>query len=231
VNANDASVVDRVHRLTSGYRPVRHGGWLQFVITPLVIGIVLLLLTRLSRSDEVWWAVQQQRPPGDAIYDAIGIERNSDAFLAPLADAIASPKLSNQQLLDLANTFYRGASAQALSNVAHQLGEDYQHRPEWKYGQMYDRIKITYLMMSRARTMAVTNPNDAFLLSRGALALSVQDLELTHTPLCAILMYEPYFVTVARINEQESRRVKWVIVTFQGAVNFAKRSTTRPAMH
>jgi len=226
LSANDASVVERVSRLTAKNQPSR-GSWAHYVASPLLMVVALMLLTRFSRSDEVWWAIQQHRPAGSAMYDALGIAGHSQAFLAPLANAIAAKKADDQQLLAVARAITVSASADELANLAKSLGPTYLKNPAWPYGQTGNRMMVCYRMGLRAKSLSSADPIASRLLARGALALSIQELELTKVPTCVRDMEDPALLAAAALTEHEGHRLRLAMLEYQRKVNVGGEAKQR----
>ena len=124
-----------------------------------------------------------------------------------------------------------GASPNTLANVAHALGPDYKKSPDWKFRSAGHRMFLAQRMYNLAKKLLPTEPTNARLLARGALAVIAMESTLALFPPELTLLRPPEFATVAQLTDREYARLRLAVLNRLGEIrdNSLAKSSTRPA--
>jgi hypothetical protein len=223
--ASDGSLVTRVKRVLVGGHRVSAAG--------AVISTAVMLATLLSAStifgkalqpNELWWQVQQTRPAVASVYDAMGLESDSTAFLEPLSRAVASDKPTDEQLEAFVAACDQGARYDALAqqilplmHVVDHWAQD--HGPGTVYGSQFRRLALCERLWNKSLAFAKSDPDRARRYARASFLLSGQDTLLFGGRLIGRLDSNPGFSEIAQINERQRERLRLALLADIDASN------------
>jgi len=146
-----------------------------------------------------------------AIYDALGLPRDSGDPLAAMATVLSSGSVPDDEatLRAFAVAMNAGGDPVALARAAFDRVRinapwRYQTEPGWQYGTSITRDKLLQRLIDRARGAVPTSPpEDRRLYARAAIALSAQEVSIYGVATCQTLLAAPVIVNTAELSADE----------------------------
>jgi beta-lactamase regulating signal transducer with metallopeptidase domain len=218
MGAAGGSLLDRIKRLTLPRELAvrrRHGA---AVVSSLLAALLLLLVQTQALSSIILQhrvrTLNEMPTFGEAVYSIMEMPEKNDELLPALQAVFAqtgkarTPDLHAPAVERLVTVLNRGGDPDALlkqaesaMSVSDKLA--YQNRPDWKYGSVSQRVRLTDGWWTEAQTAASSDPTRAEQLARAAILLKGQEILDFGSPSLTKLFREDNGRNVPRLSSRQ----------------------------